>query len=144
LPTGFSADGPARLERFDKRFSWLATVNRGIKGWSKVTVAVFFKRRFSAADEHVYDANYDYSSFTGGVSPDQVQITWTVGTNPDPLLKEGNYLMDGYNALWYRIVAVSAGSGTAILTLDRAIPTNLRNQSGRAILMRGIVELFEL
>ena len=147
IPAGFVPEGPARIERFDKRFSWLATVNRDIKGRDNVTVAVFFRRRFTPADEHVYPANYDFSDF-GGVSPDQVQITWTIGTNPDPLLKEGNFLLDGYNATWYRIMAVSVTTtgtaGSATLTLDRAIPANLRNTAGRAILMRGIIHLFEL
>jgi len=143
LPAGFTADGPARIEKFNRLYTWLATVNKDLQGNSKVTVAVFAKRGFKPAEEHVYNANY------GNTAVDQIYIEWTPGTEPDPLIRAGNYLLDGTYARWYRIVTVSGGNGAATITVDRPIPmahwsAALPAVPGRAILMRGIVELFEL
>jgi len=169
LPVGFVADGPARIERYDRRFTWLATVNKDIQGTTKVTVAVLFKRGFKPEEEHVYDANFgnftvadnqwNGNSILGFlITADQIVIRWNAANEPDPLLKPGNYLLDGRNATWYRIVDVTA-RGTdanalpnyAILTVNRPVPTAQRTIdpttpaiAGRVILMRGIVELFEL
>jgi Tfp pilus assembly protein PilV len=134
LPAAFTPDGPARIERYEPRFSWLATVNKLTDGSTKTTVAVFFKRDFSPGNEHVYSAAFTQAS-------DQVTVMWAA-TEPPPLFKEGNYLLDGSTAVWYRIVAVSGSSSPVTLTIDRPSPTT--QATGRAILMRGIIHLFEL
>lgn len=143
LPASFQADGVCRIESYEPRFSWMATVNKLADGAQKVTLAVFFRRAFTPENEHIYTADY-----TVGLA-DQVQVRWTVGSSPEPLLKEGNYFLDGLNLVWYRIVAVDAPAvaGTvksSMLTLDRPVPAPQRISSGRAILMRGIIHLFEL
>jgi hypothetical protein len=162
LPPSFTADGPARIETFDRRYTWMATVNKDLQGKSRVTVAVFFKRGFKPEEEHVYSASFGTfgvdplftnSSFT---STDQVMIRWNVGTEPPPLLKPNNFILDGRYATWYRVIAVTANStdgntpaNYAVLTVDRPVPARAQTNftlptPGRAILMRGIVELFEL
>jgi len=160
LPTGFQADGPARIESYEPRFSWMATVNKLVDGAQKVTLAVFFNRSFAPQNEHVYYANFGNTS-TGlpatwqVTTTDQIRINWQVvspNREPEPLLKEGNYILDGRYAVWYRIVAVTPnGTGSATLTVDRQIPEALRttdpadpDTTGRVILMRGIIHLFEL
>jgi hypothetical protein len=153
LPPAFLADGPARLETYDRRYSWLATVNKDIQGHADVTVAVFFKRSLSVADEHAYTA---ISGTGGGMAfDDQFGISWDASpapAEPIPLLKEGNYLFDATNATWYRIVAVTSvvaplnGPGSATITVDRPVPPTQQKAggAGRVMLMRGIVELFKL
>ncbi|MBX3444530.1 MAG: hypothetical protein KF774_19170 [Planctomyces sp.] len=155
LPVGFVADGPARIETYTRRYSWLATVNKDLQGHTHTTVAVFYNRAFSPADEHVYDANFGNTSATGQWSiifPDQIRLNWDVAAEPDPLLRPGNFLLDARHATWYRIVDVSDRTdGSALLTVNRPVPTAHRTLDptapasvGRAILMRGIIELFEL
>jgi type II secretory pathway pseudopilin PulG len=142
LPAGFLPDGEARLERVDKRYSWLATVNKTPQGSTNVTVAIFAKRSFTPDDEHVYRAD-----FTTGLA-DQATITWGP-SEPTPLIREGNYVLDGYTARWYRVIAVSGKDSPVTVTFDEKVPVNHRvaatpSFAGRLIFMRGIVELFEL
>jgi hypothetical protein len=137
LPTGFVPDGICRLERVDKRYSWLATVNKQTNGTAKVTVAVVFKRSFTPDDEHVYSTN-----FATGFA-DQASVSWGAG-EPKPLLREGNYVLDAMTARWYRILAVSGSTSPVTVTFDQKIPLNHQVTGGRLIVMRGIVEIFEL
>lgn len=142
LPAGFTPDGPARIEVKDRRFTWLATVNKDFSGHAKVTVAVFFKRSFSVADEHAYVATLA----SGALMSDQILVDFSTAGVPEPLIKEGNYLFDAINCQWYRMVNVDKGTTDATITVDRPIPFAQRTAvgDGRVILMRGIVELFEL
>jgi len=142
LPLGFEPNGPVRIERFDRRFTWLATVNRDFEGHSRVTVATFFKRGLKPEEEHAYSANVGLPSATGPF--DQITLSWATATEPSPLIREGNYLLDAVNVAWYRIVAVSVSGASATVTVDRPVPMAQRTTTGRVILMRGIVELFEV
>ncbi len=137
LPPGFVPDGPARLERVDKRYSWLATVNKTPQGAANVTVAIFAKRSFTPDDEHVYSAN-----FATGIA-DQAIVTWAAN-EPIPLIREGNYVLDAYHARWYRVLGVSGTTSPVTVTFDQKIPIQHRINPGRLMFMRGIVEVFEL
>lgn len=137
IPDDLVADGLARIERLDRRYSWLATVNKTPQGSANVTVAVFGKRSFTPDDEHVYATD-----FTTGLA-DQATISWSTA-EPTPLLREGNYVLDGYTARWHRIVAVSGKDSPVTVTFDKTVPANHRVSAGRLIVMRGIIEIFEL
>jgi type II secretory pathway pseudopilin PulG len=144
LPIGFEPTGPARIERRDRRFTWLATVNRDYEGHSRVTVATFFKRGLKPEEEHAYLANVGNPPATASVPHDQITVSWNPATEPAPLIREGNYLLDAVHLSWYRIVAVAVSGTTAVITVDRPVPNSQLNATGRVILMRGIVELFEV
>jgi hypothetical protein len=96
---------------------------------------------------------------------DWVKIIWNPNAagpapqnEPSPVYRPGNYLFDARDVTWYRIQEVyeegtAAGYNYAILILDRTprlqtpADTNTPprgNPAGRVILMRGIVELFDL
>jgi hypothetical protein len=106
-------------------------------------------------------------------SSNQVMIAWNpgmggwmpngVGTafdnEPKPLLKPGNYLLDARDLSWYRIQSIDSfdettSPATAVLSLDRTVrlltpgdgsgPPALPDPVGRAILMRGVIEVFDL
>ena len=86
------------------------------------------------------------------------------GLEPHPILKPGNFLFDVRDFRWYRIrevvttsqSTVSGVRSTALLTLDRTVSSVTLPivppltgpvapaPVGRAILMRGIVDVFEL
>lgn len=142
LPISFVPDGPARIERRDRRFTWMATVNKDYEGHTKVTVVTFFKRGLKPEEEHAFRAN------VGSTTADQIVVNWTPipadPAPPTPLMREGNYLFDAINVSWYRIVAVAVSGTTATITVDRPVPQAQRTTTGRIILMRGIVELFEI
>jgi len=84
----------------------------------------------------------------------QIVLRWTAA-EPEPLLKAGNWLFDGIDASWYRIQSIDSQTATtARLTLDRPVravttddgsgPPPNADPMGRAILMPGIVEVFDL
>jgi hypothetical protein len=138
LPAGLVVDGLARIERVDKRYSWFATVNKSTQGGAKVSVAIVAKRSFTPDDEHVYTTDF----VTPGVA-DQALVSWGA-TEPTPLIREGNYVLDAYTARWYKVLAISGATSPVTITFDQKIPINHRVPDGRLIFMRGIVEVFEL
>lgn len=159
--------GLARVETFDRRYSWMLTVKKDASGRAEIKVVVFFKRALTAADEHVYDSNFgnvaadldgdgtaDGTQHGLGTRSDWVKIVWT-SAEPEPLTKPGNLLFDARDCEWYRIREVQDRSTTsAVLLLDRTVKTLTTDDgsgpppavtpAGRAILMRGIVDVYEL
>ena len=168
--------GYARIENFDRRYSWFMTVKKSALGRADIKLVVVFKRSLSAADEHVYDANFgnpdvdidgngtmDGPEHVLGTFPnhrsDWVKISWGAG-EPTPLIKPGNFLFDARDCEWYRIREVLARDDTtspryAVLILDRTVQTTTlpapdgggpypATPPGRAILMRGIIDVYDL
>ncbi|REJ90081.1 MAG: hypothetical protein DWQ34_18000 [Planctomycetota bacterium] len=140
--------GTARIETFDRRYSWFITVKKDANGRTDAKMAVVFRRGFSAEDEHLYYANFgnpqvDLDGLNGvdGIGPDQVLIAWnptmaSVGWNPapgspdplnepDPFLKPGAFLFDARNVEWYRIRSVvvdeTQDPHLALITLDSPV-----------------------
>lgn len=158
--------GPARLEVFEPRYSFLLTVSNMLANPEanvvnfkemfsppKLSIAVFFNRQYSADIEYAYLANFGNNQFTAessvqnsSLQTDQVQISWTQGTDPDPFLKVGSYVLDARNLIYYRIINASKGAGTATITVDQPIEARARTQDnkgvGLAILMPGIVHVY--
>ncbi len=112
LPTGLVVDGPARIERLDKNYSWFATVNRSTQGNTKVTVAVVFKRSFTPDDEHVYATN-----FNTGIT-DQISVSWGAG-EPKPLLREGTTFSMRMPPAGTKVLAVSGDTSPVTVTWIR-------------------------
>lgn len=165
-PVNPAYTGPARLEVFEPRYSFLLTVSNMLANPEanvvnfkemfsppKLSIAVFFNRQYSADIEYAYLANFGNNQFTAessvqnsSLQTDQVQISWTQGTDPDPFLKVGSYILDARNLIYYRIINASKGAGTATITVDQPIEARARTEDdkgvGLAILMPGIVHVY--
>jgi len=171
-----SSIGFARIEIFDRRYTWFMTVKRNAANNADIKVVVVFKRGFGAEEEQVYDANFanpaiDLDMYMGddgtqhGLTgrTDWVKITWDatpVTGDPTPLAKAGNYLFDARDVEWYRIRQVfdettNGTTASRVLILDRSVVTPTPDDNmgmppanamptGRVILMRGIVDIFDL
>ena len=172
LPARFPVDasgnpdvGLASIEVFDRRYTWFLTVKKDVEGNQDVKVVVVFNRSFLPADEHTYAAvfgNTNIDHDTDGNADvnngSQVRIFWgglggTAVSDPDPLLKPGNFLLDRRTVEWYRIQNVVEGTNTALLTLDRSTISTPDDGSGalapampigQAILMPGIIDVYDL
>jgi|GEM_PF-3185144 len=152
LPQAPSFAGPARLETYSSRYSCLIAVSNTQEASAaggddinqkdsfpppKVSVAVIFNRQLSS------DAEYAYTAAFGTVESDQIILTLSA-SEPDPNLKVGNYIMDAKNALFYRITAVSRTSTNATVTVNQPIEKMHQQSTGLAILIPGIVHVYNL
>lgn len=97
------------------------------------------------------------ASWPGGISTDQVFVVWDSLNEPRPLIQEGKYVFEpnpsGAGVQWYKIVNVQITEptllnqhGSAIITFDRPVSSRTPDSGalGRAMLLRGIVEVFDL
>ncbi|MCA8993565.1 MAG: hypothetical protein KDA88_16370 [Planctomycetaceae bacterium] len=163
--------GEVSVEEFDSRYTWIATINNSIPNNPTIKMVVLFKRKFLPGEEHVYRAVFANDPVNGPYTPtdtvllngwtgppqnDQIYISW--GANePRPFIQEGKYVMrarpDGPGVEWYEIVSstIDEGNRSAVITVDRAInsPTFAGNATrpievDRVVLLRGIVEMFDL
>ncbi len=162
--------GSVRIEHFERRYTWLYTVSAAeANEQSRVTCVVFFNRGFSLDDEFLYDANFGnlaVADIDGSGNPDgDVDEDGTVdyagpnlvriwhGTDPEPAFKAGGFIFDGRAGHWYQIQSidyVDELAGTVVLSL--ADPVYVRTpdaaaigtDAGRAMLMRGIIHVFDL
>ncbi len=147
--------GPARIETYTPRYScFIAVRNRGFDSLPTAYCVVCFNRQSSAESEHAYLANFGNSSFNAvadladrNLRSDQVRIVWIDGNEPDPLLKEGGYMMDARNSCFYRVTGVQRSGDTATLTLNQSIPydsmTTNATGAGYAIFLPGIIHVYE-
>jgi hypothetical protein len=131
LPAWFTP-ASVRLEIQERRYTWLLTVRRDASGVAEVDVVIFFRRRFDAQDEALYDlAGQGFQ-----VGYDEVQVTYTVGLPPS--WKAGGFVFDANNARWYRLRKVTDnGGGTA--TLKLATPAAARTPTGAGIVGRVMI-----
>jgi hypothetical protein len=173
FPTDAAGDldiGNAEVEALTLRYTWFLTVRNNSQGTPVIKCVIVFNRNFASGSEHAYAANFgnpDLDVDGGGTDdgpehglPDNsagawVKIIWDSSTEPDPLLKRGNYVFDARNVDWYRIQDIhDSGSDFAVLILERnvrlqtlvpaAVPPDPAVIDGRAILMPGIIEVFDL
>jgi len=147
VPSAFT--GNVRIESFSRRYSFFLTVrSNGREISPSVSSAVVFNRQSSADTEYIYPANFGNPTFNAEPSvtdssllADQVKISWNPGSDAEPNLKTGNWIMDARSLLFYRIKSITKGSGEAKLTLDRYVaqPTFNANGVGYAMIMPGII-----
>ncbi len=157
--------GNIRLETFAPRYSYLMTVRRtDFTAPPKVSVVVIFNRNVSVTSEELYSANFaspgtgfdGLPEITGSPNANQIYVAWDPdpSVEPPPLIREGNFIFDAQNAIWYRMVNVSgitqvSGKNQVTITVDRTIevktPATMNaSDAGEAIFLPGIVEIFEL
>jgi len=126
--------GLVRVETFNRRYTWMATVNRDANGRTRAQCAIFFNRGFNPHDEFSY-------VYTGSGSD---TLTVTISSTPDPLIRDGNYGFDVVTGEWFKIVSATVGSGSANVVLDRVIPTAPAGTTTRMVFPPGIVKVFDL
>ncbi|WP_075094222.1 hypothetical protein [Planctomyces sp. SH-PL14] len=132
--------GRAVVEANESRYSWVITCPSPADAPPQASCVVFFRRAFDPDEEFVYD--------NGGSAPmtatsSTVDITWGAG-QPEPVLREGNYLFDAQNAIWYRIrsytITETGTTGSATIELDRPA----RKPATMVMLPHGLVHVFDL
>ncbi|WP_437225253.1 type IV pilus modification PilV family protein [Planctomicrobium sp. SH661] len=133
-PISAGTIGPVRLETFDRRYTWMGTVERQPDGVSQVQIAVFFNRGFRPADEQVYQYVRQ--------SADTADITVPSGT-PAPFISEGGYVFDVATVKFHRILSVS-GSTTKRIVVSPSLDTTLPNNRTYMIFLPGIVRVYDL
>lgn len=137
VPT--SLNGPLRIETYNRRYSWFATVNRDTDGRTLAECVVVFNRRFAASDEELY-------SYTVPVnSGDTVDLSWSPPGEAKPLLREGNYCFDVRECRWHEIVNVNEGTNSARIVVSPALHGDVdTSTTGDMIFMPGIVTVFQV
>lgn len=150
-----------RLEIFNPRYSYFITVRKTNPNTQPhLSAVLMFNRSFSTQDEEIYKANFGNSTYSddsevdgglmGGVNSDQLLVSWD--GKQKPLLREGNYVFDARNVLWYQIADINLDEANerALITLnhsaeDLTVDTGTAADSvGRAIFMPGIIKVIEL
>lgn len=136
LATGLSNFGMVRIEKQNRNYTWLVTARRDSLVNVSVDVVVFFRRSFTVEDETVYSA-----TFVNGSR--DVAVTWPSGARI--FLKKGSYVFDPDNAFWYQIGDLKSQTSTsATIELDRPAAASSPGGGGRAIFMKGIVEVYHI
>lgn len=132
--------GRAVVEANESRYSWVITCPSPADAPPQASCAVFFRRAFDPDEEFVYD-NSGSNPMTAASST--VDIQWGAG-QPEPVLREGNYLFDADSAIWYRIrsytITETGTTGSATIELDRPA----RKDSRGVMLPHGLVHVFDL
>lgn len=132
--------GRAVVEANESRYSWVITCPSPADAPPQASCAVFFRRAFDPDEEFIYD-NSGSNPMTAASST--VDIQWGAG-QPEPVLREGNYLFDADSAIWYRIrsytITETGATGSATIELDRPA----RKDSRGVMLPHGLVHVFDL
>lgn len=139
-----------RVEYFNRRYTWMLTVIRTPDGAPRAQCVLFFNRSFNPDDEYLYHYEIPPSSVERNV----LQVSWT-GSDPKPLIREGNFVFDSITARWYRMVNVSSTlTSPATIVLERDLegvhaggdPTDDSNPAtfGGMMFMPGIVHVYDL
>jgi hypothetical protein len=139
LPAAFPVGGNVKVFTEEPRYTWMATVRQfppvmpnPSPGEAEVTITVFAGRSVSEQDEYSHTAAFVKSSST-------VDVNLT----GSPHYRKGNWVLDLDNGYWYRIqdYQVLGGAPPQVrLRLDRPALA----AGTRAVLMKGIVEVFPL
>ncbi|WP_145372701.1 type IV pilus modification PilV family protein [Maioricimonas rarisocia] len=138
-----------RVETFERRYTWLITARRGPSGHTKAQCVILFNRSLNPNDEYLYEVTSVGGSSIAGSNT--LTVRWQA-SEPDPLIREGNFVFDAENALWYRIQAIDSidrisSPRTATLTLGRQIEIDFATGAsarGGAMFLPGIIDIFEL
>lgn len=103
------------------RYSWLMAVQQGPRGEVEAQAAVVFNRSFEQQDERGYRAEFCASEDTNGdsvldpgeddlwpngrIDTNMAKVMWPNNVEA-PRFKEGAYILDASNAIWYQIAKV--------------------------------------
>lgn len=176
LPAGFNP-ATARLEVQQLHYSWMLTVRRQPTTLVEETVdpdavppvtvlvntdiatidvVVFFKREIENAEplttatDPVAESAYPLvePGFQIGVS--EVTIDWS--GEPEPHLREGGFIFDPDNVVWYRILKIIEDQNNperAVLQLDRgaeadSVTVGGANELGLGVFLKGIVDVYPI
>ena len=125
---GLSTDGDVaalrvRLERPDRRYSWMLTCKRTGSAAPQARVAVFFNRALSADDEQIWQClpagNGSYVLF------------WTPGSGlQNPLVKSGGWLLEMGDLNWLQVGRVLEEEGDPAAGSAPTYVTRLFNAAG--------------
>jgi type II secretory pathway pseudopilin PulG len=153
IPTSFQTDfSEARIETYERRYTWLFSVDGNGQGGYQTKCVVFFRRPFDVESETLYDVNTVDTT-------DVREIVVDMAGN-DPLIKAGNFAFGTYETtigantftwgVWYRILSVSkdTAADTATVLLDQGWhgPTATGTPTGNAQMMfvEGAVGVYDL
>lgn len=132
-----------RVETFERRYSWLMSVRRpsapAADGslTAEIGVAVIFRRSLDPREEIAYSLS-NAGTLNGRI---QYSVSKVAGSDPDPFVKKGGFLLDTANARWYRIATVSGSSSNPQITLDRD-PASSSEKVTSAVFFRGVIDVF--
>jgi Tfp pilus assembly protein PilV len=140
----FTPGGLAIVQAQERRYTWMLTVRQDVPftgGTSgpapKYDIVVFFNRSFNPVDEKTYLATATLAQKAAS----RVQVAFDPAPAKPPHYQRGGFifLFAGNTGKWYRVQKVfSEETDNVVLQLDEAPPA-----SSSAVLMRGIVEVFE-
>ncbi|MEO1994681.1 MAG: hypothetical protein ABGZ17_05340, partial [Planctomycetaceae bacterium] len=125
----------------NRNFSWMTTIRMAADGVPNGSIAVFFKRSFSAEDETVYSNNLQANGGQPVFSTGSALARIEVPSGVQPIVRNGGWIFDADNFQWFQITDVVTETETLIeVKLDRT-PNDAGN---RALMMRGIVGVFPM
>lgn len=133
-----------RIERFERRYSWLMTVHRpasapsGSPVTAEINVAVIFRRSISPREELAYQVSVVPA--TANSSRPEYSVTKFDPADPEPFVKKGGFLLDPVNARWYRIAGVNGSASSPRIRLDRNPSKSEALTCG--IFLRGVVDVY--
>ena len=149
IPTAIvNSFGEARVETFERRYTWLLTVDSDGFDHFKLHCAVFFRRPMSDEPETVY-------AVTPATSGDLRRIDVALPTRPSTAIKAGQYVFGIYQTAegastltwgqWYRIVAVEDdGTIGNVATLVLDSPWRGPGTQPALMFLQGVVGVFDL
>ena len=146
--SAFTPGGLAIVQAQERRYTWMLTIRQDVGVQDLITgditgpapkydIVVFFNRSFNPVDEKTYTA----TATAAQIVADRVQVAFDPAPAKPPHYQRGGFifLFGGNTGKWYRVQKiVSEAAGSAVLQLDEAPPA-----SSSAVLMRGVVEVFE-
>ncbi|MEZ6057750.1 MAG: hypothetical protein R3C01_13705 [Planctomycetaceae bacterium] len=140
----------ARIENFERRYTWLLSITSDGNGRYQGQCVVFFRRTFLPDDEYTYETTFNYDPTMDDPSKARtVMVDWPTGA-PAPGRGDRFFGMrplagGKYRGTWYRIVGVNdLGGGTSYeLYLDKGFDGVSGSSDNRAMFPRGIVDVFD-
>lgn len=164
VPTGAGGlvVGNVRVETQERRYTWMLTVRKTGAQTATVDVVVFFRRGFDINEEVAYGPPTSANLPPGlAADPDPVafdplrrnvdnvsasnQLVINVPAGSRPYIVKGSFVLDAYNAIWYRVQEISPATapiagGTMTVFLDRPAVA----ASNQAVFMRGIIAVYPI
>ncbi len=155
FPASITSDpGEARIETFERRYTWLLSVTQDDRGAQRIQCVVFFRRAFDEASETPYDivdvnpndprrVTIDISGGSPDVSPGDI-VFGAYGSDSVPPPPAANRTM----GVWYRVLSVNQSNGEILLdrTWEGPLESDGDNTTRDANLIfpTGAVEVFDL
>lgn len=75
-----------------------------------------------------------------------ISVTWTAGTDPNPFIKQGGFVLDAAAGNWYRITQYveNTTAGTATIVVDHDLTPLPSGITPRLVFFRGVLEVYPL